>query len=115
MICSCRRKTLKDGYHDCNSQFSFSEAFNRLKCDLPWNERPYELTGIFYHSHKNEEKYHRNEYGGWEVNHVTKAKRPKGKNNPTVRNNMVYPLKCRGKFTVEEVLEAQKRGFSLTY
>ena len=108
---------LKEGYgqHPCQSAFGLSQSFMRVESSLPNHEKPHSIVGIFYHSHKNEEKYHRNEYGGWEVNHVTKAKRPKGKNNPTVRNNMVYPLKCRGTFTVEEVLEAQKKGFSLTY
>ena len=112
----CRRKMLNEGYgrHPCQSAFGLTQSFPRVESSLPNHEKPHSIVGIFYHSHKNDEKYHRNEYGGWDVNHVTRAKSQR-KNHPAVRNNKLYPLKCRGKYTVEEVLEAQKRGFSLTY
>ena len=92
-------------------------------CDLPRDEKPYELSGWFYHSHKNEEKYHRNEFGGWSCNDSfarMDLNRPRTKAYAFVRYckknkcDMVFPLKCRGYYTVEQVLAAQAKGYSFS-
>ena len=108
---------IKDGNHPCESIFTLRESFVLSYNSVPKDKKPFSIVGIFYHSHKNEEKYNRDECGGWSTNDgrvITKPRKNKNK-HPRICNNMVYPLKCRGKFTVEEVLEAQKKGYSLTY
>ena len=112
----CRRKMLKHGHHPCESIFTLKESFGLSYNSIPKDKKPFSIAGIFYHSHKNEEKYNRDEFGGYSIDgrRVTKPRKNKNR-HPRIKNNMVYPLKCRGKFTVEEVLEAQKKGYSLTY
>ena len=81
----------------------------RVKDPLEWNDRPHSLRGYFYHCHKDEEKYNRDKYGGH-----SRVDCPKSKYYIRVINNQVVPSRAQKKFTVKDVLEAQKRGFSLT-
>ena len=54
MILACRRKFLKtEGYHPCDSKFSIHPSFPRS------SETTFSITGNFYHSHKDEPKFHR--------------------------------------------------------
>ena len=117
----CRRKYIKDGYKDCKSSFSISATFPQKKSWMPQEEKPYNLTGIFYHSHKNESKYHKNECGGYSFNDARHdPSKPPRIQYAFVRwcekfkCDMVYPVKCRAYYTVEQVLSAQKKGKSLT-
>ena len=112
----CRRKKLKEGmgHHPCQSGFVLSQSFIRAKSSISNDKKPHSIVGIFYHPHKNEEEYHKDKYGGWAREKPIRAKFQR-KKHPEVRNNKVYPVKCREKYTVEDVLEAQKSGRSLTY
>ena len=106
----CRRKFLKSyGKVYCESRFALIQSMPRLKDSLQGDDRPHSLRGFFYHCHKNEQKYDRDELGGF--SRVDSAKR---KYYIRVINNQVVPSRARKKFTVQDVLEAQKRGFSLT-
>ena len=39
---------------------------------LPNEHRPYSISGYFYHSHENDEKWNRDEFGGWKTNGIRK-------------------------------------------
>ena len=53
----------------------------------------YSLFGFFYHPHKNEEKYLKNEFGGWSQNRPGPRKK---KVYPRIENGLIYPLSARG-------------------
>ena len=106
----CRRKHLKDyGRVDCESKFSIRQSMPFVKDALKGDDRPYSLKGTFYHCHEDDKKFDRDEFGGYFRNGTTKYKK-----YLRVKNNQVFPLRARKKFTVQEVLDAQKRGRSLT-
>jgi hypothetical protein len=109
----CRRKNLKnDGNVDCKSWFSYRESMPRVEDTLPKDERPHCLYGIFYHCHENDIKYHKDELGGWKS--CKKSKSAKRKlYYARVINNQVFPIRARKKYTVQDVLEAKKKGHSL--
>ena len=81
----------------------------RVKDPLQGDDRPHSLNGTFYHCHEDEKKFDRDEFGGYTRNDNAKQKK-----YLRVKNNQVFPLRARRKYTVEQVLEAQKRGHSLT-
>ena len=51
---------------------------------LPNEHRPYSISGYFYHSHENDEKWNRDEFGGWKTNGIRKnaSNKPKTKHYP---------------------------------
>ena len=60
----CRRRNLGPnyGYVDCTSTFTMIPAFRGNPKELesvPINERPWCLSGVFYHNHENDERFHR--------------------------------------------------------
>ena len=66
----CRRSGLKKhcGHHPCKSYFSIAPSFNNLKAkpnfeELCFNELPYSIIGLFYHSHENDARYHKDDLG----------------------------------------------------
>ena len=76
---------------------------------LPDDQKPFSIVGTFYHSHENEEKWHRNEFGSWSLN-KNDNKNLDGKTEyPRVKNGKVFPLKFRHLYTVEEVLKAKNQ------
>ena len=107
-------KSLSSGYAPCQSRFGICPAFARddnLKT-LPEDQRPYLICGTFYHSHENDEKWNRDEFGGWKTNGIRKnanttRKKPKIE-YPRIRNGKIIPLWARATMTVEQVLQAQK-------
>ena len=67
---SCRRRSIKienGGVPSCPSLIKMKVSFPRsLKNDsILENQVPYSISGIFYHNHDNDEKYLRDEAGGW--------------------------------------------------
>ena len=109
----CRRKKLKnDGKVDCKSCFSYKESMPLVKDTLPKDQRPHCLIGTFYHCHENDEKYHKDELGGWKSYKKRKSIKKK-QYYARVKNNQVFPIRARKKYTVEDVLEAKKKGHSI--
>jgi len=108
----CRRTKLVTGYVPCQSRFSIAPTFPRDKnvMVLPNEHRPYSISGYFYHSHENDEKWNRDEFGGWKTNGIRKnaSNKPKTKHYPRIKNGKILPLWARATMTVEEVLQAQK-------
>ena len=109
----CRRKLLAaDGQVDCQSVFSFKESMPQVEDTLPKEKRPYSLAGVFYHCHEYDEKFNRNELGGWLQFRKNKCKKKKPCYARVIKNQ-IFPIRARLQYTVEEVLEAKKKGHSL--
>ena len=109
----CRRKNLKnDGNVDCKSLFSIRESMPFVEDTLPKDKRPHCLNGIFYHCHENDRKYHKDQLGGWKKS-CRKSSKKKKPYYVQVQNNQVFPIRARKKYTVQDVLEAKKKGHSL--
>ena len=53
------------------------------------------IIGNFHHSHKNEEKYNKNEFGGW-MQHRPKKYGKEYRNYPRIKNGLIFPLAARG-------------------
>ena len=110
----CRRKMLKKGlgYHPCKSTISivqtFRESFDKT---LTGNEdKPYSLFGMFYHSHKKDERFHKKKGGrGFVRNHddPTLDKPNKRGTEIRIKNGKLYPIYARKYVTIEEVLAAR--------
>ena len=111
----CRRKNLKnDGNVDCKSWFSIRESMPFIEDTLPKDKRPYCLNGIFYHCHENDRKYHKDQLEGvWCWKSCRKINKKKKPYYVQVQNNQVFPIRARKKYTVQDVLEAKKKGHSL--
>ena len=123
----CRRKNLKEfGQHPCESTLSFCPTFSRelastsslndlIKSEilsLSEDEFPYSILGVFYHSHKNDEKYNRDEAGGWKKYSAKALKYSERKRladrKPRIRNGKVFPLSARkAGITVEDLLKSR--------
>ena len=112
----CRRKNLKnEGNVDCKSWFSIRESMPFVEDALPKDKRPYCLNGIFYHCHENDRKYHKDQLEGvWGWKSCRKINKKKKPYYVQVQNNQVFPIRARKKYTVQDVLEAKKKGHSLT-
>ena len=112
----CRRKNLGKGlgYHNCTSVFSISQTFPKEKDEkvksLPIEDKPHSINGIFYHTHENDEKYHRHSEGGWRKQESNPTPRKKKYQPPTVRirNGEIWPIYARKTHTVEGLLAAQE-------
>ena len=111
---TCRRPKLSTGYAPCQSRFGITPAFAKDETfkELPDDQKSYVICGVFYHSHENDEKWNRDEYGGWKTNGIRKnanttRKKPKIE-YPRIKNGKIIPLWARATMSVEEVLKAQK-------
>ena len=71
---TCRRPKLSTGYAPFQSRFGITPAFAKDKTfkELPEDQKSYVICGVFYHSHENDEKWNRDEYGGWKTNGIRK-------------------------------------------
>ena len=115
----CRRKCLgynkitkthnsNMGYIDCKSVFTMMQCFPAKDelLSISIEERPHCLSGVFFHNHKNDEKYHRKEsgFGGWK-RHNNSPLKPKAK-----RKNYYVPKKNRLEFADFNATSVNKRG-----
>ena len=119
----CRRSQLKNhcGHHPCKSQFSISPTFNNLKKkyeEHAFNEIPYSIIGIFYHSHENDTRYHKDDLGLFKVIRDKPSKFPYKPQRPRFRNGKVWPLSARLAGITKEDIEKSRikhsRGFAKT-
>ena len=111
-IYHCRRTQLTEGFglNSCQSKISILQSFKGYQ-SAPKEERPYSLCGFFYHSHQDDQKYHRTEHGGW-ICHNEDPDKPKSKAKqfPRVRNGKIFPLSARmAGITMEDILAAKKQ------
>ena len=122
----CRRKGLKElGHHPCESTVSFHPTFSGRSLDnwtkseiqaLSEDEIPYSIFGLFYHTHENDEKFNRDEVGGWKV-HSAKALKYSEKKRlrdrkPRFNRGKVYPLSARmAGITKEDIMKARVQDF----
>ena len=90
----------------CESTFSIGRTFIKKP-----NEVPFSIYGMFYHSHENDAKYHREESGGWKT-HSSKPTKTGIKrrlaDKPRLKNGQVFPLSARlAGVTKEDILKAR--------
>ena len=116
----CRRSNLKRnyGHHPCDSKLILTPAFyketnghTRLDLQaLPSDEVPFTISGTFYHSHENDEKYHKNEAGGWtKFSNITTKKSMEKDKKPRIKNGKVFPIAARmAGITVEDIEKNRK-------
>ena len=114
-IYHCRRTKLKEGYghNSCQSKISIIQFLcqwvNVELKSIPTEEKPYILSGYFYHAHENDKKYHRTDCGGWTC-HNDDSDKPKSKGQPRIKNGKIFPLSARmAGVTVNDIL-AEKKG-----
>ena len=122
----CRRSGLSkcSGHHPCKSYFSIAPSFNNLKAkpnyeELCFNEIPYSIIGLFYHSHENDTRYHKDDLGLRKIISDKPRKRPyKLDRRPYFRNGKVWPLSSRLAGITKEDIENSRihhsRGFAKT-
>ena len=122
----CRRSGLRkhSGHHPCKSYFSIAPSFNNLKAkpnheELCFNEIPYSIIGLFYHSHENDPRYHKDDLGLRKIISDKPRKRPyKLHRRPYFRNGKVWPLSARLAGITKEDIENSRihhsRGFAKT-
>ena len=115
-IYHCRRTKLKEryGHNPCQSKISIIQFLcqwvNTELKSLPTEEKPYMLSGHFYHAHENDKKYHRNECGGWTC-HNDDFKKPKSEDQSRIKNGKIFPLSARmAGVTVADILHKKKGG-----
>ena len=107
----CRRKNIKnDGKVDCKSLFSIRESMPFIEDTLPKDKRPYCLSGIFYHCHENDRKYHKDQLEGvWGWKSCRKINKKKKPYYVQVQNNQVFPIRARKKYTVKMFWRPRKK------
>ena len=119
----CRRSQLQKhcGHHPCKSQFSISPTFNNLKKkyeEHAFNEIPYSIIGIFYHSHENDTRYHKDDLGLSKIISDKPRKHPCKQERPRFRNGKVWPLSARLAGITKEDIEKSRiyhsKGFGKT-
>ena len=73
------------------------------------------IIGIFYHTHADDERYHRTSDGSWKVvpdpnkiKNLKKPKKPGQKQYPRIRDGQIWPKRARKTHTVEGLLAAQE-------
>ena len=115
----CRRKQLKIGFghYPCQSSYSISPTFNVDKTNpvtkaelkqLGPENLPYSVIGLFYHSHSNDERYHRDELGVFRVISDKPRKTPYKPERPRFRNGKIFPLSARlAGITKEDIEKAR--------
>ena len=114
----CRRNSLKKGlgYTPCRSYLAVGSTFHESRNDWFKNEKldedkkPFSIAGIFYHQHKNDERYHKTKYGAFRRLHDDPSlDKPKPKNTELrVKDGQLFPIYARKYITVEEVLATRK-------
>ena len=123
-IYRCRRSRLAKhcGHHPCKSNFSIGPTFGTLKenpkCAEIDNEMPYSITGLFYHSHENDTRYHKDDLGLFKVISDKPRKYPYKQERPRFKNGKVWPLSARLAGITKEDIEKSRihhsRGFAKT-
>ena len=56
---------------------------------------PYSITGLFYHSHENDTRYHKDDLGLSKIISDKPRKHPCKQERPRFRNGKVWPLSAR--------------------
>ena len=114
-IYRCRRSRLARhcGHHPCKSNFSIAPTFNTLKANPKYeehfdNDMPYSITGSFYHSHKNDTRYHKDDLGLSKVISDKPRKRPYKQERPRFKNGKVWPLSARLAGITKEDIEKSR-------
>ena len=121
----CRRSKLAkhSGHHPCKSTFSIAPTFNTMKVtpkyeELFDNEMPYSITGMFYHSHENDTRYHKDDLGLRKIISDKPRKRPYQQGRPRFQNGKVWPVSARLAGITKEDIEKSRiyhaRGFAKT-
>ena len=121
----CRRSKLAkhSGHHPCKSTFSIAPTFNTMKAtpnyeELFDNEMPYSITGMFYHSHENDTRYHKDDLGLRKIISDKPRKHPCKQERPRFRNGKVWPLSARLAGITKEDIEKSRiyhsKGFGKT-
>jgi hypothetical protein len=113
----CRRNALKKGlgYTPCRSYLSVGSTFHESRNDWFKNEKldedikPCSIAGIFYHSHKNDERFHKTKYGAFRRLHDDPSlDKPKKNTEIRIIDGQLYPIYARKYVTIEEVLATRK-------
>ena len=101
----CRRRALKKGlgYYPCKSFISILRSFKDYTLEED-EEKPFSLVGIFHHSHKDDERFHKNKHGGFRRNHDDPSLDCKRKKEIRIKNGKIFPIYARKYVTVEEIL-----------
>ena len=121
----CRRSKLAkhSGHHPCKSTFSIAPTFNTMKAtpnyeELFDNEMPYSITGMFYHSHENDTRYHKDDLGLRKIMSDKPRKRPYKQGRPRFQHGKVWPVSTRlagiTKRGIEKSRIKHSRGFAKT-
>ena len=106
------------GYIDCTSTFTMRTVFRGNPKDLesvPVEERPHCFSGIFFHNHENDERYHRLDNTD-ETNHLdAQRKWKRHKNSPTPkhkrqRKSYYIPKKKRLDLGIDSNSKSKIRG-----
>ena len=107
------------GYIDCTSTFTMRTVFRGNPRDLesvPLEEKPHCFSGIFFHNHENDERYHRLE-GTDETNRLGAPRKwKKIKNSPLTpkiknqRKSYYIPKKKRLELGIESNSKSKIRG-----
>ena len=76
----------------------------------------YSITGLFYHSHENDTRYHKDELGLSKIISDKPPKHPCKQERPRFRNGKVWPLSARLAGITKEGIEKSRikhsRGFA---
>ena len=111
----CRRSKLakQSGHHPCKSTFSIAPTFNTMKVtpkyeELFDNEMPYSITGMFYHSHENDTRYHKDDLGLRKIISDKPRKRPYQQGRPRFQNGKVWPVSARLAGITKEDIEKSR-------
>ena len=114
-IYRCRRSRLAKhcGHHPCKSNFSIAPTFNTSKAnpkqsEIFDNEMPYSITGLFYHSHENDTRYHKDDLGLSKIISDKPCKHPCKPERPRFRNGKVWPLSARLAGITKEDIEKSR-------
>ena len=114
-IYQCRRSRLAKhcGHHPCKSNFSIAPTFNTLKENPKYaevfdNEMPYSITGLFYHSHENDTRYHKDDLGLRKIISDKPRKRPYQQGRPRFQNGKVWPVSARLAGITKEDIEKSR-------
>ena len=111
-IFKCRRSALKVGlgFHPCKSSMSIHQTFSKETLDpnISKEDKPFSLSGIFYHPHKNDERFYTNKHGGFRRNHDDpNLDKPRKKLEIRIRDGQIFPIYARKYVTIEEILAAR--------
>ena len=89
---------------------SIHQTFSKETLDpnISKEEKPFSLSGIFYHPHKNDERFYTNKHGGFRRNHDDpNLDKPRKKLEIRIRDGQIFPIYARKYVTIEEILAAR--------